>query len=97
MNKKQHFFVWIGIALITFMAIIFDSKLMWLVAAIGLITESIYICKDEHLSFWDRKVTLLWLSILLFLILFINSSTLKREIEHHMGIRSHTSTKIIRK
>lgn len=97
MNKKQHSFIWIGIALVTFMAIMFDSKLMWLVAAIALIAESIYICKDETLSLWEGKGVFLWLGILLFLILFIKSSTLKREIEIIMGIRSHTSAPIIRK
>ena len=69
MNKKQHFFIWVGIALLTIMAITLESKLTWLVAAMLLIAESVYLCKDAKFS--DREVFFLILAILVFFILFI--------------------------
>ena len=78
MNKFQHIFIYLGIALLTFMAIALDSTLFWLVAAIGLIAESVWLCKDKSLS--DNKFFLLFLSILFFIILFIYSPKIKREL-----------------
>ena len=66
MNKQQHVFVWTGIALITFMAIVFESKLIWVIAAIALTAESVYLCKGKELS--SRKLVLLVLAIIIFFI-----------------------------
>lgn len=94
MNKTQHFFIYTGIALITFMAIMLDSTLLWLAAAVALIGESVYLCKDKPLS--DNKLILLFLSILIFAILFIYSSDIKREIRSCFGI-GRTPITIIRR
>jgi len=92
LNKMQHFFIWIGIVLFTFMAIAIDSTLFWLVATVGLISESVWLCKDEPLS--ERKKTLLILSVLIFTILFIYKDDIRREL----GFRRHASARpIIRK
>ena len=69
MNKAQHIFIWVGIGLLTFMAISFDSTLTWLIAALALIAESIYLCKNLS----GKKIVLLILAILIFVIIFINS------------------------
>ncbi len=97
MNKRQHFFIWAGIALITFMAILLASTLFWLIAALTLIGESIWLCKDESLS--DNKRFLLFIAIVIFAILFINSKDIRREMGiHQMGIHHHyTPSKIIRR
>lgn len=80
MNIAQHFFIYIGVILITFMAIMLDSTLLWLVAAISLIGESIWICKNKSLDF--RIIFLLFLFIIVFVILFLNSYEIRK------GIRS---------
>ncbi len=85
MNKQQHFFIWTGIALITFMAILLASTLFWLIAALALIGECVWLCKDKSLS--DNKRILLFLSILVFVILFICSSDIRREIQFQLGFR----------
>ncbi len=79
MNTKQHLFIYIGIMLITFMAIMLDSTFFWLVAAVALISESVWQCKYEPLSY--KKLTILCLSILIFIILFIYSDEIKQEID----------------
>ena len=71
MNKQQHIFIWIGIALLTFMAITFDSKLIWVIAAIALIGESVFLCRSKELS--TAHWILLILAIVIFLIALISS------------------------
>ena len=69
MNKKQHVFIWVGITLMTFIAILLDSSAFWLVAAMALIGESVLLCKNE-LSRW--KLVLLCLVIVCFVVLFVS-------------------------
>lgn len=87
MNTKQHILIYIGILLITFMAIALDSTLFWLVAAVALISESVLLCKDNK-PLSGRKIFLLCLSIFIFVILFLSSDEIRKE----MGIRSTRST-----
>ena len=77
MNTKQHILIYVGITLITFMAIVTDSTLFWLVAAVALIGESVWLCKgDRPLS--GRKIVLLCLSIFIFVILsFLEKDLMK--------------------
>ena len=65
MNKQQHIFIWIGIALLTFMATVFESKLIWVIAAIALIGESVFLCKSKKLS------TAQWILLILAIVVFI--------------------------
>ena len=89
MNTTQHIFICIGIAIITLMAITLGSTLFWLVAAIALISESVMICKNSSkasVQLWDldfRVIFLLFLSIFVFVILFLYSNEIRKEI----GIR----------
>ena len=95
MNKLQHFFIWVGIALIAFMAIALDNPLFWLVAAVVLIGEIILLCNNK-LSYHDFdipdlvklifKLLLLCLAIVGFVILFITEDLqkdIRREIRHY--------------
>ncbi len=77
MNKQQHIFVWIGIALLVFMAIVFGSKLIWVVAVVTLIGESVFICKSNKLS--KGQWALLILAIVVFLIALVSSLPPKYE------------------
>jgi len=91
MNTKQHILIYVGITLITFMAIVTDSTLFWLVAAVALIGESVWLCKgDRPLS--GRKIVLLCLSIFIFVILFLRSDEIRKE----MGIGSTRPKRILR-
>lgn len=90
MNTAQHFFIYIGILLITFMAIVLDSTLFWLVAIVSLISESVWICKNKSLDF--RVIFLLFLSIIVFVVLFLSSNEIRKE----MGIGSTSRQRIIR-
>ena len=96
MNIKQHFFIYVGIMLITFMAIMIDSTLLWLVAAMVLISESVWLCKNKSIE--SRELFFLCLSIVIFVILFISSHEIKNKVESAIGIRFNGTTpkKIIR-
>ena len=89
MNKLQHFFVWVGIALIAFMAIALDNPLFWLVAAVVLFGEIILLCNNK-LSYHDYdipdlvKLLLLCLAIVGFVILF-TSKDLQKDIRMETG------------
>jgi len=86
MNTKQHILIYVGITLITFMAIVTDSNLFWLVAAVALIGESIWLCKsDRPLSV--REKSLLCLSIFVFVILVLCSGEIRKQIEGPTAIR----------
>ena len=72
MNKQQHIFIWIGIAVLTYMAIIFESKFIWVISAITLIGESVLLCKSKKLS--TINVMMLILAIIVFVVIFFYSS-----------------------
>lgn len=79
MNTKQHILIYVGITLITFMAIVTDSTLFWLVAAVALIGESVWLCQDDR-PLTQLKITLLALSIFVFVILFLCSGKIRKEM-----------------
>lgn len=86
MNTQQHILIYVGITLITFMAIVTDSTLFWLVAAVALIGESVWLCKNSSkasVQLWDvnfRVLFLLFLSIIVFVVLFLCSGEIREEI-----------------
>ena len=71
MNKQQHIFIWIGIALLVFMAIVFESNVLWVISSIALIGELVFICKGNKLYAWHW--VLLFLAIVVFIIVFLFS------------------------
>ena len=71
MNKQQHIFIWIGIALLTFMAVVFESKFIWVISAIALMSESVFVCKSKKLS--TAQYILLLLAIIVFVLVFLLS------------------------
>ena len=91
MNKQQHIFIWIGISLLTFMAIAFDSKLVWVVAAIALIGECVFICKSKQLS--TAHWILLISAIVMFLIALL-SSLPRQKLNFLLGPERHRSRRI---
>ncbi len=82
MNNIQHGFVWVGICLITFMAVALDNTLFWLVAAVALISECVLLCKNEKLD--DKKWALLVIVIICFVLLFI-AKDIQEEIRVLIG------------
>ena len=78
MNTVQHIFICIGIAIITFMAIILDSSLFWLVATVFLIGEAVLLCKNNSTD--TGKLLVLLLSVFVFVFLFLCSNEIRKEI-----------------
>jgi len=75
MNKSQHIFVFVGIILLMIIAITFESKLIWLFPAIGLIAECVYLLKD--ISFEGKPPLRFWIllgCIIVFVIIFLIAS-----------------------
>ena len=71
MNKQQHMFIWIGIALLIFVAVVFESKFIWVISAIALIGESVLVCKSKEPS--TGHWILLLLAILFFVFVLLSS------------------------
>jgi len=80
MNRPQHIFIWIGIILLMLIAIKFESKPIWLIPAIGLIGECVYLCKDivlpkgniiESIKAMPLRFWILLFCIIIFIIIFL--------------------------
>ena len=90
MNKQQHIFIWIGIALLVFMAIVFRSNVLWVISSIALIAESVLLCKGKKLSAID--LMMLVLAIVVFVVIFLASlpKSNKWSFRHtHYNLSSH--------
>jgi membrane protein implicated in regulation of membrane protease activity len=98
MNATQHIFICIGVVIITIMAITMDSTLLWLVAAVFLIGESVLLCKNNSTD--AGKLLVLLLSIFVFVFLFLFSNVIRKELRKELGLgssRSALSRKQIRR